>query len=286
MLVPRLPVLSGGMGPLDRLGWRAGTCFEAQGLRVGVRSNDPGLLERLPPALPPGWRPTDSAVVDQVFSLWVARGTGRPRVQLRAGNTPSLQTRTIDEALTLLESEIRKALAASAPDRIFVHAGVVGWRGRAIVVPGRSRSGKTTLVEALVKAGASYLSDEYAPLDPRGRVHPFAKPLTIRGPGGCDRHARRCSVEELGGDRGTRALHVGLVAFAEYSAGARWEPGLLTEGQAVLELLAHTVPARLRPQASLEALSFAASGALRLKGRRGEAKETAQLLLRAVEASS
>ena len=157
----------------------------------------------------------------------------------------------------MLETEIRQSVAASAARRTFVHAGVVGWRGRAILVPGRSRSGKTTLVAELVKAGAVYLSDEFAVLDGRGRVHPFAKPLSIRGPGGCDVHARARRAEELGGTVGTRPLPVGLVVLAEHRPGASWRPERLTRGQAVLEMLAHTVPARLRPEASLAARSSA-----------------------------
>jgi hypothetical protein len=97
----------------------------------------------------------------------------------------------------VLESEIRQWVAKTAKKRTFVHAGVVNWHKRAIVIPGRSRSGKTTFVAELVKAGASYLSDEFAVLDSRGRVHPFAKPLSI-GASGCDRHARSQRAEKLG----------------------------------------------------------------------------------------
>ena len=64
-------------------------------------------------------------------------------------------------------------LAERARNRIFIHAGVVGWQGRAIVIPGRSFSGKSTLVAALLQAGATYYSDEFAVLDGRGYVHPF-----------------------------------------------------------------------------------------------------------------
>jgi hypothetical protein len=34
-----------------------------------------------------------------------------------------------------------------------------------------SYSGKTTLVSELIRAGATYYSDEYAVIDERGRVH-------------------------------------------------------------------------------------------------------------------
>ena len=47
------------------------------------------------------------------------------------------------------------------PDPVFPT--IVTWgRGRAIVIPGRTFSGKSTLVAELVRAGATYYSDEYA----------------------------------------------------------------------------------------------------------------------------
>jgi hypothetical protein len=270
------------MRRIDRLGWLAGTCFEAYGLRMGVRFNEPRLLERLAPHMPPGWKPSSSAVVDQVFSLWVdPRRVSAPRPsRVYAGRRRRARTASLDQAFEVLESEIRQSLAASAQRWTFVHAGVVGWRGHAILVPGRSRSGKTTLVAELVKAGASYYSDEFAVLDGQGRVHPFAKPLSIRVEGRCDAHARKRRAEELGGTCGREPLPVGLVVLAEFRPEARWRPARLTAGQAVLEMLTHTVAARLRPEASLEALERAVARAPVLKGERGEAGGLAPGLLR------
>jgi hypothetical protein len=51
----------------------------------------------------------------------------------------------------------------------------------------------------------------------------------------------------------------------------------------VIEMLAHTVPARLRPAASLQALERAVSRATILKGERGEAAELAARLLQFVD---
>jgi hypothetical protein len=196
-----------------------------------------------------------------------------------AGRRRRARTASLDQAFAVLESEIRQTVAARAHRWTFVHAGVVGWRGRAIVVPGRSRSGKTTLVAELVRAGASYYSDEFAVLDRQGRVHPFAKPLSVREEGRCDAHARRRPVEELGGTCGQEPLPVGLVVLAAFRPGAGWRPVRLTAGQAVLEMLTHTVPARLRPEASLDALQRAVVHASVLQGERGEARELARGLL-------
>jgi hypothetical protein len=270
---------------VDGLGWRAGTCFDAYGLRVGIRTNAPAVLEKLETRLPPGWRACRSAVVDQIFSLWVDPRREGPRLPSRVyvGRRRRIRTPDLGRALSVLESEMRQSVAAGAERRTFVHAGAVGWRGRAIVLPGRSRSGKTTLVAELLKAGAAYLSDEFAVLDLRGRVHPFPKALSIRGPGGCDLHARNRRVEELGGTCATGPLPVGLVVLTEHRPGATWRPEPVSAGRAVLEMLAHTVPARLRPEASLQSLERAVARATVLRGERGEAAEIAALLLRSLE---
>jgi hypothetical protein len=271
---------------IDRLGWAAGTCIDSYGVKVGVRSNEPRLLDLLEARLPPGWKPSASPVVDRLFSVWVdfrEEGIRRP-ARLYAGGSRRARTPHLGELLAILESEIRQSVAAEARERVFVHAGVVGWRGRAIVVPGRSRSGKTTLVAELVKAGAEYYSDEFAVLDAAGRVHPFPKPLSVRGEGGCDLHAQRQSAEEIGGVCGREPLSVGLVVLTTYRPGASWSPRHPSAGQAVLEMLAHTVPARLRPEDSLASLGRAVEAAAVLEGERGEAQELAGRLLAWMEA--
>src|SRR5574339_565886 len=67
--MPRLK--SDGSIWIDRLAWRAGACIEAHGVRLGVRTNAPEMLVRLERCLPPGWRPSASRRVDELFSLWV-----------------------------------------------------------------------------------------------------------------------------------------------------------------------------------------------------------------------
>ena len=269
---------------IDRVAWRAGACIESHGVRLGLRTNAPELLGELERCLPPNWRPSPSPVVDELFSVWVApAGGGERPSRVYVGARRRARTHDLGHAFAVLESELRQSLAARSR-HTFVHAGVVGWRGRAIVIPGRSRSGKTTLVAELIRSGASYLSDEFAVIDARGRVHPFAKPLSVRGSGGCDRHVRRPRAEDLGGRSATRPLPVGLVVLACHTPGAAWRPETLSPGQAVIEMLAHTVPARLRPAASLQALERAVGRATLLKGDRGEAAELAPCLLRLLEA--
>jgi hypothetical protein len=64
-----------------------------------------------------------------------------------------------------------------------------------------------------------------------------------------------------------------------YVPGAEWTPRRLTPGEGALALLSRTVPARARPQESLQVLTKAVNGAVVLEGERGEAEEFADLLL-------
>ena len=269
------------MDKVDRLGWAAGISFTAYGRRIGVRADDAEVLKRLRDRLPYGWRPADSPVVEHLYSV-VAAGNGATGIIRRfnlvyANSFRIARTLELDEALDLLEGDLQLSIAAAARGRLFVHAGVVGWRDRAIVIPGRTRSGKTTLVAALVRAGATYYSDEYAVFDARGHVHPYLKPLSLRREGG--RPPVRCPVESLGGVAGTKPLTVGLILVSRFRAGARWQPRRLTPGQTVLALLADTVPARRRPAAAFATLRQVACHAPALKGTRGEAQDLAPALL-------
>jgi hypothetical protein len=269
------------MQKIDRLGWAAGLSFVSYGRRIGVRVNDPQVLPGIVSLLPPGWKPSPSRVVGRLYSVFVggeSRRAGMRRLHLSYANTLRIaRTADLEAALEAFESDLRLYVAERARRRVFVHAGVVAWRGRAIVIPGRSFSGKSSLVAALVRAGATYYSDEYAVFDARGRVHPFPAPLSLRG--GEGGRPTRHPPESFGGPPGTRPLPVGLVALSEYRHGARWRPRRLTPGQAVLALLANTVPARERPASALAALGRAVVGAPVLKGTRGEASEVADVLL-------
>ena len=231
--------------------------------------------------MPYGLRAGKRPYVDYLYSLRVAGPS--PRRGVRNFNVlyadAGLLTRTFDveELLGAFDDHIPLHVAASARTRVFVHAGAVGWKGRAIVVPGESRSGKTSLVAALVEAGATYYSDEYALLDDRGRVHPYLAPLSVRDGDGSG--AQLLTPEELGGKSGKTPIPVGAVVVTRYREGARWRPRRISPGRGVLELLGNTVPARIRPAAVMPVLRQVASEAEVLKGVRGEAGPVAEGIL-------
>jgi hypothetical protein len=272
------------MQKIDRLGWAAGLSIHTYGRRIGVRTNDPAVLERVVELLPPNWEPCFSPLVDHLFSLRVGGSTADSRLKkyhlLYGGFTLLARCLDLDEVLRALESQLHVYVGEYASNRVFVHAGAVGWRGRAILLPGVSCAGKSTLVAALLRAGASYYSDDYAVLDHRGYVHPFVRRLSLRSTTGA---AKRCGPEAFGARAGVEPLPVGLVAVTKYLAGSRWQPRALTKGQAVLALLEDALPARLDPDGSMRVLQEAVKAALLFKGPRGEADETAARLLAALD---
>lgn len=240
---------------------------------VRLCATDRAILPALVERLPPGWRPARAGPSTRVYAV-----TGRRRglLTVEADGAPIARTRRLETALDAFESDLHHHVAEWAPRLVFVHAGVVGWRGIAILLPGRSMSGKTTLVRALLDAGAAYYSDEYAVLDERGRVHPFARYLRQRANGGKN---TRHDPTSLARTIGRRPLPVGVVALCRYRNGARWRPRRLSPAAGALALMANTVSARRAPRRALTAIQAVVLGAAILKGTRGEASPASAALL-------
>lgn len=168
------------------------------------------------------------------------------------------------------DSILRITIAEHAVGKVFVHAGVVGWRGKAIVIPGSSFRGKTTLVAEFIRNGAVYYSDEYAIIDKQGLVHPFARDLSIRYFDGEVRE-KRVSPDLIGAAVAETPVEIGAVLLTEFVENGRWEPRRLTIGQGIVEMIPHTIPRHANPEFSLKVLNTAVSDAIILKSARGEA---------------
>jgi hypothetical protein len=251
--------------------------FEAYGVPLAVRATHQGILERARPYLPPGWKPSPPEKALRRFEI---RQDGPDRYSLLKDDRVEGGGLGLELSVLMLDTELRLFIARKAPGLIFVHAGVVAHNGRALVIPGLSFAGKTSLVAALVREGAHYYSDEFAVLDVDGLVHPYAKPLSIRDH---NRIQFEHDVETLGGVAGEGALPVGLVAVTTYKPGAVWQPKQLSAGEGAIAVLANTVPARERPQEALHAIKHALEGAVVLESDRGEAEELAPILLAELE---
>lgn len=175
--------------------------------------------------------------------------------------------------LEQVSARVRLAIAEFADGRVFVHAGVVTLDEKAILIPGSSFSGKTTLVEALLSVGARYYSDEYAVINQEGMVEAFTRPLGIRNHSE-DRfrsvpHSPETITELIGGP----PVPITLIVVTEYVEGAEWKPEMLSPGEGLIEILKHTVPIRRRPAFTMDVLGRAVEKAGIVRSPRGDASQ-------------
>jgi hypothetical protein len=251
--------------------WPLQLSFSAFGAGFVIRGGDPALEPKLRNRLPFGSIAGPVTRPDRVYSL-----TEEDEHAVYVDDQLRRRAPTIDPVLRFLRRDLQHAVAYFARDFVFVHAGVVGWRGRAIVMPGPSRCGKSTLVAEFLKAGADYLSDEYALIDNTGSVRAFPRSLSLRIPtGGRSRTRVECDPDAR--------LPVGAVILSQFRSGARWQPREAPTGEAILGLLANTVSARADPRRATEAAKHVAVRAVAFAGDRGEALDAVADILQHLE---
>ena len=252
--------------------------LEAYGVRLEVGAAPPELIEQVRAVLPPVWVACEDRELDARFELF-PHGGG---YEVTRDGDKLAHGASLAVSLGVLEAQLRMTIATSAPRGAFIHAGVVSVQGAAIVLPGFSFAGKTTLVRALLEQGAGYLSDEFALLDEDGHVHPYAKPLSLRAPGTARRdHAdtRETHPSVFGASIVDAAVPVGLIAALTYEPSCDWAPQTRTPAQGALLLLSHALRGRDDSQRVLAIVGAAAREALVLEGSRGEAPAAAAQLI-------
>ena len=282
--IPHLETVKAAMKELDGREWQAGFAFQAFGVTIGLRTNRADALEKTKIVLTPTAKMLAISEVEHLFSLWFDE-TGETPTLLFYNEIVISQSGQTEDWLNSLNAFIKLSVGENAPNHVFVHAGSVVWNGNSIVIPGRSRAGKTTLTAEFVKAGAIYYSDEYAIIGTDGLIYPYPKPLSIREEQAGGKQIDY-SVETLGGKQGVEPLPAKIILITEFERTARWNPRLLSAGEGVLELMTNAVPAQTRPQFTLNVLSKAAANAFFLKSKRGETAEIIEAAINFLENAS
>jgi hypothetical protein len=245
--------------------------FSAFGVRISIKAEDPKMLskirENLPLLIPTSLDLSYQKEVEIRYVLQSPNGLFE-----FYENDELIVDGGIDEKsfVNYFLSCLRLKVAENAVARVFIHAGVVGWNDKAIVIPADSYGGKTTLVSKLIASGAAYYSDEYAVFDENGFVHPYPKTLSVRGIIDDDVQKEIPAVE-FGGVLGSTPIPVGLVLFTRFEQDTCWQMEELSTSHGVLKILAHTIPIRRDPKFALGVLSKALGSATILSGSRGEA---------------
>jgi hypothetical protein len=281
------PADAAGLARLNAHSWGGGFGVVSHGVRLWIRVGDASLIPALQAVLPETARPliaekAQLTKFDTIFSVIRKEGEredsrGRPITSCFVGDVLVARSSSEDDVLAQFAAWVNLSIATLAPRRVFIHAGVVAWRGEAIIIPGYSCSGKSTLAAELVQAGADYLSDEYAVLDADGRVHPFPKPISMREPNRLDQVD--VPVEDFGGQQCRSSKPVGLILLTQYEPGGDWQPSILSSGRGILGLLEHCPAARRSPKRVLRSLRGATTRAQILGSPRGEAQYTAPRIL-------
>ena len=250
--------------------------FVAFGVRLVLRTHGDGITlfgaDQHPLELPPGWREDEEADAAPPLAydlLAVAPLRSCRQYELRNGAEIVAAGNHLPQLLGAFTAHAEFLIAQQAPEHLFVHAGAVVWQGMGVVMPGHSLSGKTSLVRAFLEAGATYYSDEYAVLDRQGHVHPYPRPLAIRGgPGGA---TTRVPARTLGARVGRIAVPVGLILVTTHRPGVTWRPRCIARSRAAIALMAHAVAARGDPRHSMPILAATVRSAVAFAGPRGEA---------------
>ncbi len=170
------------------------------------------------------------------------------------------------DSLTELESTLGLFAAEHLRELVAVHAALIAFDELAILLPGSSMCGKSTLAKSALEQGIVVASDEYALIDPAtGTARGWPRPIGMRTAEGRRR---------IHGAVDARPLRISLVAGLQYqeSVSESLVTAELTGGELVMLLLGNTVCARTRPEDSLRAASAVANQALGIQGVRGEAE--------------
>lgn len=237
-------------------------CWEGWGVRFCVSAPRP-MLASLEQRVPVGGRFLDEQADCEVHfgwdparQLWIRQPDGQPFLEL-------------EQALVM-------EVATHSPTHLFVHAGALRYGDRALVLPGLSRAGKSTLVEALVRRGLTYYSDEFAVFQPDGKVTAYPRDLSLRA-GGDRPEPVRIEPRQLGWKPEFEPVRLGWMLDCRYAGRQSFQA--ITAGEGLLSLFSNAVAARTRAEALFHSLSRALVGARSLRGVRSEAESAADWII-------
>lgn len=208
-------------------------------------------------------------------TIYVCRRADGSCYDVRHGERLIASPTTCEAAVTVVQNLIDLAVVERMTGMVAIHAGTVGWGGKAILLPGPSHAGKSTLVAELLRRGCTYFSDEYAVLDRHGFVHPYPRAIMMRN-GKPD--ATPVLASEFNAPTALEPSPVGLIVAVERTPGSAWQVRRVTQSEMVLLLLKNT-PHVLDSEALLSPIARAAAGATCYEGVRDEAGEAAARIL-------
>jgi len=257
----------------------------AYGVQIALRTQL-DLLEYLPSPLIPVAPSENLGNVQRLrFEFAETRSAeGRPLFAVAEDGARFFASPDVRAVARMLESRVHLQVAALTDQAVFVHAGVVAWNGRALILPGPSHSGKSSLAASLIAAGATYYSDEYAVIDLEGRIHPFPRQLRLRG--AIEQQASAARVASTVNGEALEPLQAAWIMNLRYRPDGVWDPRELTPGQTLLALLENTVAVRRQSELTLRTLGLAVGSSIGWQSERGEADNATREIVRLMDANN
>ena len=257
----------------------------AYGVQIALRTQF-DLLEHLPSPLIPVASCENSVNAPHVRYEFIETRSaeGRPLFLVSEDGARLFASSDVRAAARALESCVHLQVAALTDQAVFVHAGVVAWHGQALILPGPSHSGKSSLVASLLAAGGTYYSDEYAVIDLEGRIHAFPRPLRLR-----DAIEPKLSAGPTAATLNCEALEPLQPAWImnlRYRPNGVWDPRELTHGQTLLALLENTVAVRRQSELTLRTLGLAVESTIGWQSERGGADDTTREIVRLMDTNN
>ena len=247
--------------------------IEAFGVKIGITASDNEkelIYSRLEEIFPNGYSEIDFSTCRHFFEI---RKSAAGKFEFIKNGEFYESREAVEDAVGLMRTEIRYTFSEFAVERVFLHAGAVAFKNSGIIFPGQSLSGKSSIVADLIRRGAEYYSDDYAILDENALLYPHPKKISLRD--SKDNRFRQTDypVEHFQAVTGVCEIPVKLIIITEYEEGKIWQPEKLSNGEAVMQILPHTIPIRHNPAFTLRTLDRLVRGATVFSGMRGDLDE-------------
>lgn len=242
-----------------------GRKYRALDFEFGVRCDDPLTMAYLERALAP------LGVEGQPAAWYVLECGPDGRHLVRFEDEKVSNAASPQSAVATLLWHVNRSTVRHSGRFVLLHAAAAEADGRAVLLPARMESGKTTTVAGLVRAGLRYLTDEAVAIDPETLlVHPFHKALSV-DPGSWEVLSDlRPSVEEDHEIFQAAQWHVDprsvradalapparpvLIAAPRYEKGARTELRPLSRARALVTMCENSFNVRDHGKAGVVAL--------------------------------
>ena len=201
--------------------------------------------------------------------------------RLSVDNLNVLSTSVTAELVLGVLKAIDEAVVHRLQSLKAVHAGAVVLEKQAILIPGSTHAGKSSIVAELLRRGATLLSDEYALIDEAGWVHSYPRPMLLR-----DSRMQQSPVlpAELGSSYAKGPVPVGWIMALEYRPGSDWSIQEVPQSEALMILLRNTPHAMAESPGMVDCFLKAVSEAKCFAGQRGNAIQGADQILHLIGA--